>query len=642
MSFLAGMFLLGFAALAVPWWLHRMNERTPAQTTVASLMLLREVDEPVRTRRRLAHRALLALRLALLATLALAFAQPVVETAADLIAPRQAAPAKLVVLDSSFSMRREAVWADALATARALFDAEAGDSAIAGGERLTLLPDFAVAQPGWSRFDFAGLPERLATLVAALPEPVGGWEVHIVSDFQASAVPERFNALVGGTWLFVLHPVGDVEDNWAVESVTMAADRVDVVVASYAAVGRQFTIRVAGDQADIHVAAGSRQRASLSLPSSPREQTAHEVDIAAADALPGDDVRRFIQPAAESAAIAVLAPNADANALGFLAAALEASGATPSVVAGDAAWPHATTALALLDPGEMQPAMQRRVERHLRQGGGALLIVGPRLRRDGRLPIGGDALAGRTFVAAPRRVVVADASHPIVGEGGLKGWDEVVVERSLTFADSQRRTILALAPADTEQAAALEPLLVERRIGTGRLLILLTALDRTWSSLVLRPAFVGLIGDAMDYLVGNRPLQANAGAALALPSASAQIIDAQGVRVKGFGETAARSVVRVDDPGVYTVYMPGRKTLLAVNMDTRESDLRPVPAALLDRWQEATKSRATPTATAQEAAVDAQYALAPWLLTLAAALLIAESLAANIGGRGRGDGAAVA
>ena len=70
-----------------------------------------------------------------------------------------------------------------------------------------------------------------------------------------------------------------------------------------------------------------------------------------------------------------------------------------------------------------------------------------------------------------------------LAKGGLKGWDEVVVERSLTLADSQRQTILALAPADTEQAAALEPLLVERRIGTGRLLILLTA---PWTALGVR------------------------------------------------------------------------------------------------------------------------------------------------------------
>ena len=80
MSFLAAAFLAGLATLAVPWWLHRMNERAPAERNVASLMLMRETEEPVRTRRTLAHKILLALRLSLLAALTLAFAQPGLET----------------------------------------------------------------------------------------------------------------------------------------------------------------------------------------------------------------------------------------------------------------------------------------------------------------------------------------------------------------------------------------------------------------------------------------------------------------------------------------------------------------------------------------------------------------------------------
>ena len=629
MSFVAGAFLLGFAALAVPWGLHRMNERAPAQTVVASLMLMREVEEPLHTRRKLAHRALLALRLALLAALVLAFAQPVVESSAGFIAADRARPARLVVLDGSFSMRRAAVWSEALATARGLFDAEAGDRAVYAGERLTVLPDFAAVEPGWSRFDFVGLPDRLAAIVAALPEPAAGWEFHIVSDFQASAIPERFNALAGGIWPFVLHPVGGFESNWAVESIEVSEQRIGVVVASFAALGRALTVRYAGEQADLHLAAGSRQRATFALPPSAHSQTAHEIVIAAADALPDDDVRRFVLPAAQSATIAVLAENADANALGFLAAALEASGAKPTVVQGSTDWPSSPAALVLLDPGELGPAMQRRVERHLQQGGGALLIAGPRTRRLGRLPIGGDALATRVSVSAGRRVVAADASHPIAGEDWAEGWQDVSVERYLTLAAPARETILALA-GDGEAVGGVAPLLVERSFGKGRLLILLTALDRTWSSLVLRPAFVGLIGNAMDYLAGRRPLHANAGEPLALPGASAQIFNAEGARALALSETGGRPVARVDSPGVYTVRLPGRETMLAVNVDVRESNLRPVPTTFLERWQEATEQQA-PAASPQPASAPAYRELAPWLLALAAALLVAESLAANIG-----------
>ena len=632
MSFLAAAFLLGFAALAVPWWLHRIDERTPAQTTVASLMLMREVEEPVRTRRTLAHRALLALRLAFLAAVALAFAQPMVETAAGFAPVDSARPAKLVVLDSSFSMRREAVWAEAVATARRLFDADAGDRAIAAGARLTMLSDLAGAEPGWSRFDFAGLPDRLAAIVAALPEPAGGWEYHIVSDFQASAIPERFNALVGGSWPFVLHPVGGFENNWAVESIELADEGVGVVVASFAAVGRVLGVRFAGEHADLAIAAGSRERATFPL-SPEQRQAPREVVIAADDALPADDVRRFVLPGKETAAVAVVASNVDDNALGFLVAALEAGGiAKPIVVQNSADWPRTPGAVALLDPGELPSALQRRVERHLEQGGGALLVVGPRTRRHGKLAIGGGALAASVSLGAARQVVVADESHPIAAAG--KGWEDVAVERSLTLAASPRETVLALAPSDTP-AGASEPLLVERRIGKGRLLILLTALDRTWSSLVLRPAFVGLIGGAMNYLAGSRALHVHAGEPLALPGAPAQVFDAAGARVLALGETGRRPVAHLDRPGVYTVRMPAREMLLAVNADVRESNLRPAPASLLDRWQEATaRQEDSPAPASQSPAMPGQHALAPLLLALAAALLVAESLAANIGAGG--------
>ncbi|MYA15819.1 MAG: hypothetical protein F4Z28_03130, partial [Gammaproteobacteria bacterium] len=58
MSFLAGAFLAGLAALGIPLLLHRMSMREAAERDVSSLMLMRETDEPIRTRRALAHKIL--------------------------------------------------------------------------------------------------------------------------------------------------------------------------------------------------------------------------------------------------------------------------------------------------------------------------------------------------------------------------------------------------------------------------------------------------------------------------------------------------------------------------------------------------------------------------------------------------------
>ena len=71
--------------------------------------------------------------------------------------------------------------------------------------------------------------------------------------------------------------------------------------------------------------------------------------------------------------------------------------------------------------------------------------------------------------------------------------------------------------------------------------------------------------------------------------------------------------------------------MLAVNVDPRESNLRPVSAETLAVWQAALRPRpATATAPAD---VQATTPLAPWLLALALLCLAAESLVANIGWR---------
>ena len=73
---LAPWFLLGLIGLGVPLWLHRFARQTEQKQPFASLMFL-EASEVRRSRRHeLRYWLLLALRLLLLALVALAFAGP--------------------------------------------------------------------------------------------------------------------------------------------------------------------------------------------------------------------------------------------------------------------------------------------------------------------------------------------------------------------------------------------------------------------------------------------------------------------------------------------------------------------------------------------------------------------------------------
>ena len=637
MTLLAGAFLAGLAVLAVPWWLHRMSERAPAERDVSSLMLMRETEEPIRTRRSLAHKVLLALRLAALAALTLAFAQPVLQ-ASGLGGTDIDERARLIVVDSSFSMRGDGAWDRAVLVAESLAK-DARESQIAlGGDRLVLIDDIGSAEPGFSRFDFAGLPARLAALIATLPVQDRNWEAHVVSDFQANAVPGRFNALVEGTqWPWVLHPVGGEGDNWTVESAAFADDRLEAVVNGHGD-GRDIVVAlrrngVEAGRTTVTAAPGSGTLAAFDIATAGRNPVLWEVSLEANDALADDNVFRVVQPAEDATTVAILAPtNAAPAALTFLTAALKANGVDEPIKVDSADdWPRSVDVVVGVDTGELSVPLLRRLERHLQDGGGTLLIAGPRTHGAGTLPVSGEALTG-SIAGGIRRVVVVDSEHPLA----RTSWRDVEVERSLSLPTTPGETILALVPAElsAHRADVDAPLVVEKRFGKGRLVVLLTALDREWSSLVLRPSFVGFVRDAIDYLAQKLPLAGTAGEPVTVPATSVQIFDSEHERILDLDSTAGRPVVQIPRPGFYTVRTPGQESAMAVNIDARESDLRSVGQGLLDRWQAATGASGVAEGRDPAAGTDTDQAwhpLSPWLLALAAVLLLVESIAANVG-----------
>lgn len=652
MNLLAGAFLAGLAVLAVPLLLHRLKERSPAATTVSSLMLMREAQEPTRTRRALAHRVLLALRLALLAALTLAFAQPLIETMSVPRLGEEVPPTGVVVLDVSASMRRSSAWSSALDVVRDLRDGDPQGEGrlILAGDGLTAVGAAIDAEPGWSRLDFSGLPQRIEAALAAWPTPPGGWRVHLVSDFQASAAPQRFNALVEGIqWPVNLHMVGDHGANWAVAAATAESGtsgppdvaRIEAVVTSFAPNPRQLAVSLYRDGKEVDgaavaVAAGGRTPVTFDVPAMAAEAVAWEVRIRADDALPEDDVAWVVQSARDGRRLAILAPDAQASAMRFLKAALDASGfAEPALLDTDSVWRSADVdCLILLDPGSLPAGAERRLARYTDAGGGVLTIVGPRTQRARSLPFVGEV--GSSVFNANWQVVVRDVGHPLAGGG----WGEVSVDRALVLPTGPGQTILSLVPRASDRPLAAEggqPMLMEQRLGAGRMVTLLTALDREWSTLVLHPAFVGFVANAVDYLAGGFARTGHAGEPLPVTSGNVQLFDAQGVRVLALGDTTGGSghVLRVAEPGLYTVRTPGRETLLAVNVDPRESDLAPMPAELLERWRDAAQREAAPAVpgpAAQAATAEPTGTpLAPTLLALGLALLIMESVAANVG-----------
>ena len=120
MGFLAPWFLAGAALVALPLYLHLLRKHTTTPNPFASRMFLEPRTQSSIRHRRLRYLALLALRIALLLLLALAFANPYLNHAA---AGGGGDKLLLLLIDNSFSMRAGSRLADAKREALAVLDA---------------------------------------------------------------------------------------------------------------------------------------------------------------------------------------------------------------------------------------------------------------------------------------------------------------------------------------------------------------------------------------------------------------------------------------------------------------------------------------------------------------------------------------
>src|SRR6202790_4081250 len=102
MGFLAPWFLAGVAAVGLPVYLHLLRRHATIPRPFSSLMFFEPRTQSAIRHRRLRYLLLMSLRIALLALLALAFANPFINR---LAARGPGDRLVLLVIDTSFSMR---------------------------------------------------------------------------------------------------------------------------------------------------------------------------------------------------------------------------------------------------------------------------------------------------------------------------------------------------------------------------------------------------------------------------------------------------------------------------------------------------------------------------------------------------------
>jgi hypothetical protein len=584
--FLAPWFLLGLLAVSIPLAIH-LRRATHQQRIVFSTT--RFFDESfVRAARKakLQDRALMLLRMALLALFALALAQPLLRLPGlgALASLAGGGRTVILVLDDSASMgvaeSQGTLLDQARTAAHQVLDTlspRAGDRAaiVLAGRRqagaLAPLPqptgDLAALRKALDAVtvqDLAGdLDAALLTARQLLGRDAGagaaGDEILVFSDLQAGGVPAQLDLRPSDApVLFVkLRVDAAAAENLAIPSISRGAARAMVHVPfTFRALVQNHGQSLRSAEARLVIAGQVVGSRTLDLPPG-RERIirfthrftepgwasgAIELVPAGPDAVAADNRRCFAVHVADH--IRVLAINgapsqvASGDELFFFRLALtaaepqDAGRITLATAAPDRLAPESlrdADVVVLANVGDLSDAALAALEQYVDAGGSLLVTLGDRVqpqavaRWSAPTRLHGGLLPAT--VGSRREGEPVGILAVAADHPALAGLDDPQ-SGGLSAAAVRSWFSLQAPPQNVLITTATdEPLLVEKAFGGGRVMLLATSLDRDWNDLPLQPGFVPLV----HRLVGDLARAelsagfASTGQRVTLPTASTRL-----------------------------------------------------------------------------------------------------------------------
>ena len=536
MSFLAPLFLLGLAALAVPVLIHLTQKERKSVVQFPSLMFLRKIPYESVQRRRIRDWLLLALRLAAIALIVTAFARPFLRGASLAAAPGGARDI-VVLLDRSYSMGYADSWSRAQRAAAQAIDSATPADRISvvlfadtaeivlrsTPDRSRAVAEINAATPGPGSTRYGPALKLAGSLLAEslLPRK----EVIVVSDFQRGGwQPDDTLRLPGGTTIttaivegaqgasLALTPVALLRSREAgqPERVTVTAGVLNRTATAAADVPINLEIDGRVVQ-DLKIAVGPSASASISFApvtiTSPNTRAIVRLGAAGAnvDALARDNVFNFVlTPAAPVPVMTVSQGPADATL--YLSRALaigeaprfDATLQAPEALAGDA---MNRARVILLNDVPTSDAAAAKLVTFVEGGGGLLMALGQRASwpqsRAAWLPATIGQTVDRTRGAAAR-LSGMDYGHAI--------FEPFRAPRSGDFSTARFYSYRSLTAAKDASVIARfdtgEPALVERAAGRGRVIVFGSTLDLNWNDLALKPMFLPFVHQLGRHLSG--------------------------------------------------------------------------------------------------------------------------------------------
>jgi hypothetical protein len=617
MSFLAPLFFVGLAALAIPVLIHLIQREKKQVVRFPSLMFVQRVPYKSVRRRRIHNWLLLMVRLTALALIVLAFSRPFLQRDDLNAAVGTGAREVVVLLDQSYSITYGDHWDRARAAAQNVINtlgpddrasvvlfssgAEIALRSAAPGERQRLGAAIAAAKPGAGATRYAPALKVAGSILADTSLPRR--EVVLISDFQRGGWRGEEGArLPEGTTVTPVVISGAAEAaNVAVTGVSLARSTFsgqERVAVTAVAVNRSMR-SLRGGQLSLEFGGRAIQSKPLDVEAnSSASVTFDPVTVAGTfsrgsvragdDALATDNVFHFVVSPVQPVRVIVVDRGGTGGGALYLSRAL-AIGDAPrfeTVSRNQDALSDddlRRASVVLLNDIAVPAAMARRLQRFVEGGGGLLVAIGSRATWSQDvdiLPAALQAPVDRTRGDAAR-IGALEYGHPV--------FEPFRAPRSGDFAAAKIYGYRNVMPAADAQVLARfdggAPALVERRIGAGRVLLWASTLDLSWNDFPLKPVYLPFVHRAARHLASysepapwltvGQVLDTSAGAAS--QPGSGVVLTPSGRRVSVDEEGS--EVLELTEQGFYEVRAQSGDTVNAVvasNVDTAESDLTPM------------------------------------------------------------------
>jgi hypothetical protein len=686
MSFLAPLFLLGAAAVALPIVFHLIRRTTKVRTRFSSLLFLSPSPPRVTRRSRLEDFLLLLLRCLALMLLAFGFARPFLKDTAT-SDPTSAAPRRVLhLVDTSASMRRQGLWDNAVAQvsrslrganpsdemavwtfdrqARPLFTFAEWNAASAGDRQALAESRLRALSPGWSA---TRLDEALTAAAEAIADRStqsfsGIQRIVLVSDLQEGSHLESLQAFDWPKGIDVaIDPVKPlrpgnagiqlVADSTSLPTTTQTVVRVRVVNSSDATSGR-FEVGWAnpagngflGAAEEVLLPAGMSKVVSLNVPAN----TAVNQVLLTGDAEDFDNHAYLVPPRTQATHALYFGNDRREEAGGpcyFLARALPPTGRLAITLT-------AQRANESVDPKRLADAR--------------IYFVTDTLPPDLASALRSQVAAGKTLVLAPRHPAALASAAPVFQMATLAVEEATPKSYALLgtlnfqhpilapFADPRfsdfarihfwkyRRLDATSLPGANVVARFdnQDPALVEVPIERGRVLILTGGWHADDSQLALSTKFVPLICSICE-LASDEPVVAtawNVGDTVPIPPAT--LGGPRTLKIAGQPDqvlpVGATQIPDAPQPGIYEVASSGATQRFAVNLDGAESRTAPLPIESLESLGAPLRTTGStpqpdPVRKQQLAAAESEnrQKLWRWLMVATLAVLLMESAIAG-------------